>query len=574
MKEFIRRISIVISMLYFGLTAFASDFELNGINYTISSLTDLTVVVDGADDIESQSLEIPKTVEYKGKTLTVVSIGAQAFKGFTKLCEIFLPSSLSSIGDEAFRGCQCLNNVTLPENLEYWGESSFRECNALKEIIFPKIITDITDYAFCDCSGLVNVILHEGIKSIGEGAFYSTSIERINLPDSLKKLGIRAFYKTKIKSITIPKNIEIISEGCFDTCSELESVIFEKETKLTTIGVSAFHNCINLASIELPKSLKTIYGAAFRGCVRLKEFFIPSLVTEISPSIIWDCPNISKLSIGEGLTTLPFEVRDDDINYTTTYKTLGSYCVYCYRGYEGEVGVRVSNTELENLKEIIIRDSSEELSLKGFRIETTMWPAFGNLDLDYYYVGPPIEDIKNWWGKTNYGSDSFKVSCPQGTGNIKTLEISGFCTENPYFYQKIDTLVLGKNIPNFIPANLYRENLKSITCFAALPPTITDENAFPTHVYTDATLYVPYGCNEVYREALGWKNFWNIEEMDPSAGVDSINYENENKGTDEVDVYSVDGCLIEHKIQFSKIKNLPMGLYIIVSEKGSRKINI
>lgn len=570
MKEFIKSIGIVITMLYFGLTAFASDFELNGINYTISSLTDLTVVVDGADDKESQYLEIPETVEYKGKTLTVVSIEKQAFKGFTKLSEILLPSSLSSIGDEAFRGDSCLNSITLPQNLEYLGESVFRECKALKEIIIPNTITDIPDYAFRDCSGLVNVILHEGIKSIGEGAFYSTSIERINLPDSLNKLGIMAFYKTKIKSITIPKNIGTIPLGCFETCSELESVIFEKETKLTTIGGSAFHNCINLALIELPESLMTIDGYAFGGCASLKEFFIPSLVNKIAASIIWDCPNISKLSIGEDLYSLPFEYKDNYENYTESCGTLGSYCSYKYRGYSDEVGVKTNITYLDNLKELLIRDSPNILSLKGFFINGRMWPAFGNLDLDYFYVGRPLGGIQQW----SASGIKFKTNYTQGTGNIKTLEISGFCTENPYFYQKIDTLILGKNITNFIPENLYKDNLKSITCFSTLPPTITEMNAFPTHVYTDATLYVPYGCKEVYGEALGWKNFWNIEEMDPSAGVDSINCGNESMEFDEVDVYSVDGCLIEHKIEFSKIKELPKGLYIIVSEKGSRKINI
>ena len=170
MKEFIKSIGIVITMLYFGLTAFASDFELNGINYTISSLTDLTVVVDGADDKESQSLEIPETVEYKGKTLTVVSIEKQAFKGFTKLSEILLPSNLSSIGDEAFRGDSCLNNVRLPENLGYLGKSVFRGCKALKEIKFPKGINTISPYAFYECSSLDNIILSESIDNIGEYA--------------------------------------------------------------------------------------------------------------------------------------------------------------------------------------------------------------------------------------------------------------------------------------------------------------------------------------------------------------------------------------------------------------------
>ena len=608
MKEFIKSIGIVITMLYFGLTAFASDFELNGINYTISSLTDLTVVVDGADDIEVQSLEIPETVEYKGKTLTVVSIKSQAFKGFTKLIEVLLPSSLSSIGDEVFQGDSCLNNVKLPENLGHLGKSVFRGCKALKEIKFPKganiippytfyecssldniLLPDsldkIEEYAFYKCSSLDNFISLEGIQYIGNYAFCGTSIEEVEIPNSLMGLGEYVFSDTKIKTITFPRTMSIVGipKGCFMDCSELETVLFEEGVSLNSIEEDAFRRCSKLTSIELPKSIELIGESAFRGCSALEEFEIPENVREIAPTIFWGCTDMSRLIIGEGLSGLPYNCtwqKSTDTSYNVNRLSLGSDYGFV-ESKNGEIIPKRIYTYLNSIKQIVIKDSDIGFSIKGFNDSTNnLIPAFGNIDLDYFYVGRPLQDIEEW----KYdGLNSFfgewstlyaKIKYPQGTGNIKTLEISGFCTENPYFYQKIDTLILGKNIARFIPANLYKDNLKSITCFSTVPPTITDDTAIPTYVYTDVTLYVPYGCKEVYSEDLGWKNFWNIVEMDPSAGVDSINYGNENKESDEVDVYSVDGCLIEHKIQFSKIKNLPKGLYIIVSEGGSRKINI
>lgn len=59
--------------------------------------------------------------------------------------------------------------------------------------------------------------------------------------------------------------------------------------------------------------------------------------------------------------------------------------------------------------------------------------------------------------------------------------------------------------------------LSNITVLAQTPPTI-GENTFS---FWDATIYVPYGCVETYRNAEHWSNFYNYEESAaPGSGIE------------------------------------------------------
>ena len=75
------------------------------------------------------------------------------------------------------------------------------------------------------------------------------------------------FSNSKIKSILIGSTIETIDELSFNDVSELETISFEKDSTLTTIGNYAFQNCKKLKEIQLPKSLTQInFNTVFEGC--------------------------------------------------------------------------------------------------------------------------------------------------------------------------------------------------------------------------------------------------------------------------------------------------------------------
>ncbi|WP_443962475.1 leucine-rich repeat protein, partial [Prevotellamassilia timonensis] len=122
MKHFCHKICLVVLACFSYLSASAYDFEADGLYFTITSLKDLTVSVDGAVNKDTDKIVIPQTVVYKGRTLTVTSVGDNAFSGSSyysasPLQSVTLPNTILSIGEYAFSDNINLTEVVLPEQL-------------------------------------------------------------------------------------------------------------------------------------------------------------------------------------------------------------------------------------------------------------------------------------------------------------------------------------------------------------------------------------------------------------------------------------------------------------------------
>ena len=105
---------------------------------------------------------------------------------------------------------------------------------------------------------------------------------------------------------------------------------------------------------------------------------------------LWECPNLKKLTIGSGLMRLPVYAEHGYNPTSYGYSTLGGY--YHYTSQQGIYGPYITDiTYLTGLKQVIINDSPEKFSIRGFQVnDNTTTPAFANLDIDYYYVGRPL----------------------------------------------------------------------------------------------------------------------------------------------------------------------------------------
>lgn len=500
MKQICLKLVLFVLSVFTCLSVSAYDFEADGLYFTITSLKDLTVSVDGAVNKDTYEIVIPQTVVYKGKTLTVTSVGYEAFKEYKNLRSVSFPKTVLSIGESAFMKDEFLANVVLPESL----------------------------------------------LKIGHCAFFGTSIKGIRLPSSLTSIGKYTFSYTKLCSIALPDKIENIPASCFA-------------------------NCESLKSIQLPKQLRSIGENAFDGCIALTNFTIPSSVVEISPSIIWNCSNISTLTIGKGLNGLPFIFND----------FVASSLETCYvQGHE-------TSYFSSKLDTVIIEDAHDEFSIKGYirskyesgdSYHALTCPAF-SVDLDYFYVGRPLIDISRWIGKCDDGySCYFDVGIKAPTGNIKKLEIAGTCTENPLFYQGVDTLILGKNIESFYVDRLYGNYLDMIICKSTTPPVVCN-GPFLNKVYAGVTLYVPKGCKDAYGNDPGWGTFWDIREYEDDCNTEVTNVTDNLKDiaittkngsiivsnaphNTLVQVYNLQGALVE-KSQRSVISGLSKGAYLV-----------
>ncbi len=133
-----------------------------------------------------------------------------------------------------------------------------------------------------ECSDTVIIIpaTYEGlpVTEIGEDAFrYGTSLTSITIPDSVTRIGVCAFSGR----------------------TTLTTVIFGENSQLTAIDRSAFCDCKNLTSIEIPNGVKNIGTNVFQACTKLVSINIPDGVTSFGNYTFSGCTSLTSVVFGE-----------------------------------------------------------------------------------------------------------------------------------------------------------------------------------------------------------------------------------------------------------------------------------
>ena len=101
-----------------------------------------------------------------------------------------------------------------------------------------------------------------------------------------------AFNSSNLITIDIKDSIERIGHSAFDS-SDLETITFAANSRLTYISMCAFRGCYRLRNIELPNSLETISSQAFEGCKNLENVYFGKNITGmIGEDIFKDCSKV------------------------------------------------------------------------------------------------------------------------------------------------------------------------------------------------------------------------------------------------------------------------------------------
>lgn len=208
---------------------------------------------------------------------SVKSIGANAFHSNTTLTNVtFLDNShLVFIGSHAFE-CTLVESIELPtpivpdNNFEYWikfdsnktthggGENvkpnhyqfvaKFFYSLTEEDVVIENGIITSCNYDF---SGRYISIPSElnGIQVIGianssnqnSGIFYDKSLLGLKLPSTIETIGNFSFNSNSIERLIIPASVKTIGNYAFWR-SVKESIVFEDESKLSSIGFKSFDN--------------------------------------------------------------------------------------------------------------------------------------------------------------------------------------------------------------------------------------------------------------------------------------------------------------------------------------------
>ena len=205
---------------------------------------------------------IPSAIEYEGKTYQVSRIAKRGFVANADIKHLVIDEGIKQIDEEAFSSCINLRSVQIPASIDYIGELIFSKCYNLKKIIVDSANEDYDSRDYC------NAIIET------EREMLIAACPQSRIPSSVTTIGVGAFANcVNLRNITIPEGITRIEDLAFSGCENLDSISLPQS--LEYIGQYVFEGCTSLQSIIIPKNVKKIaYGGLFSNCNHLKTLSV------------------------------------------------------------------------------------------------------------------------------------------------------------------------------------------------------------------------------------------------------------------------------------------------------------
>lgn len=348
-----------------------------------------------------------------------LAINDYAFSGCTALVTLNLPENLGTLDSYAFKGCKALTTVNFVANAKFItpetteggtdpapaaydpaglvttiGDGAFMDCTSLTTITLPYFIARIGNSAFENCTALATFTTMDGadsktaaLRTIGDRAFFgNTNLNNVdvNTTKGVNTIGVSAFENCGQLATINLSGVTRFAEGVFRNAKALKSVTMSANASIY-VGQEAFRNCVTLSDITA--RIAAVEDGAFRNCISLRAItFVSSGIEYIGSNAFNGCVLIQKVSIPSsvvaigdsafdgcrGITSLTFE--SDETLQTIGYSAFGGCSL---------------------LTKVILPSSLGELNASAF---------YGCSDLKYVEFGENIQTV---------GEDAFAL-CETG----------------------------------------------------------------------------------------------------------------------------------------------------------------
>lgn len=301
-----------------NISANAVVFEYNGFTFQtiMGNRVELRIPESGYQTYGNLAVDgvitVPEKAIYEEEEYTVVQIGSSAFSGLMEVKEYVLPNTISIIESSAFFCNYALEKINFPNDLTSIGENAFF-MSSLSDLKFPEALVSIGKGAFNANKNITEIILPNSVESIGEDCFISCSnVQTLSIGDGLKNIGKSAFlYCNEISSIEISAGNEFyqVKDNVIYSKDMTQLILaapkqtghFEMPNTVTSMVFRAMSYC-QYSSIKISDNLTEIAYESINDWENLLAIVIPSSVKTITPNCFGGCLNLKYAIIGENVT--------------------------------------------------------------------------------------------------------------------------------------------------------------------------------------------------------------------------------------------------------------------------------
>ena len=259
-------------------------------------------------------------------TYTVNSDGSLNLSSYTGSAgTVVIPNTtnglpVTSIGFAAFFENANLTNVTIGTNVVSIGGQAFSYSD-LATVTLPDSVTNLAFDAFFDCNRLtaINVATNNPLYSSADGVLFNldqtTLIEfpdgkagSYTIPDSVTNLGVDAFFDcTNLASVFVPASVIGIGNYAFYICSSLTAITVDTNNPVYRSVAGVLFNGSETTLIQypagsaatayaMPDSVTNIGSEAFYGSAHLVNVTIGTNVTVVGDAAFEYCPVLASVT--------------------------------------------------------------------------------------------------------------------------------------------------------------------------------------------------------------------------------------------------------------------------------------
>lgn len=238
----------------------------------------------------------------------------------------FLGDEMPTKGNEGIGNWSSTNKVSVvivPDGAYDTFVNDKTNFGTIKRNVFEK--SEINSDGFAISNGELKAVLNSAaditvpasVTKIADKAFYGlSSMETVTFLGNVTSIGVDAFREcVNLKSITLPASVTEIGTYAFGNCRSLEQIVLPEN--LVTLGNNAFNECVSLTRVTFNSKLESIGTNAFAKSALSGALVLPSSLT----------------SLGDGAfnSTLIESVTLPDSLVTHTYNYANGAFGMCYR---------------------------------------------------------------------------------------------------------------------------------------------------------------------------------------------------------------------------------------------------
>ncbi|MCR5666170.1 MAG: leucine-rich repeat protein [Eubacterium sp.] len=256
-----------------------------------------------------------------------------------------LKATVKKIEPQVFYNMTALTKVNYEDGtkLESIGDHAFY-ATSIQEIVLPDLVKSVGGHCFANCVSTTKVVLNH-VEEVGSYAFLNTMVQP-DFGDSLKVIGKNAFasdtqYEKQLTDVTLPDTVEVIGDGAFMNLYSVQNVslgscvkeigdcVFTGNNGLSTITVAddnPYFVTEDNVLYDKDKTRLVLYAPACEATT----YTAPDSLKQVDGFGFRNAKHLTKVTLNEGLEELSVSAFNGcsslkDINMPSTLKKINSF---------------------------------------------------------------------------------------------------------------------------------------------------------------------------------------------------------------------------------------------------------